>query len=64
MPRPQTVFSVAMLSSEACKIYSNEFLPECGDKQMILDLIKDCYERVSLADELHERFLERETKGN
>ena len=31
---------------------------------MILDLIKDCYERVSLADELHERFLERETKGN
>jgi hypothetical protein len=64
MPRPQTVFSVAMLSSEACRVYSDSFLPECRDKQRIVDLIKDCYERISLADELHERFLERDTKGN
>lgn len=64
IPRPQTVFSVAMLSSEVCRIYSNSLLPECGDKQRIIGLITDCYERISLADELHERFLERGTKDN
>lgn len=62
-PRPQTAFAVAMLSSEACRIYSESFLPKCGDKEAILDLIRDCSKRISLADELHENFLERKARS-
>lgn len=62
IPRPQIVFSVAVFSAIACRIYSDSSLPECEDKERIMDLIKDCCERISLADDLHERFLEREAK--
>ena len=60
-PRPQPVFVAALLSAKANKLYLNEIIPPCADKDQINELLDDIVVRVHVTDELHEQFLQ---KGN
>lgn len=56
-PRPQLLFAVALLSGDTNKLYLNEIIQKCPDKDQINNLLDDIILRVRVADELHEQFL-------
>ncbi len=56
-PRPQLLFTAALLSADINKLYLNEIIQKCPDKDQINNLLDDIILRVRVADELHEQFL-------
>lgn len=58
-PRPQPIFVASILSAEVNKLYLNEVIPACPDKEQIGKLLDDVFVRIRVADELHEQFLQR-----
>jgi hypothetical protein len=56
-PRPQFLFTIALFSADTNKLYLNEILQDCPDKDHIVNLLNDTILRVRVADELHEQFL-------
>lgn len=58
-PRPQPLFAAALLSAEINKLYLDEILPECSDKDKIDDILDNIAIRVRVTDEVHEQFMER-----
>ncbi len=58
-PRPQPVFVAALLSAEVGRLYLNTILPDCPDKQSLMDSLEDCIRRIRIAENLHEKFLQR-----
>lgn len=58
-PRPQPLFAVSFLSAKVNKKYSNEIIPDCSDKDKINKILDDIIVRISVADELHEQFLQK-----
>lgn len=62
-PRPQPLFAAAFLSAEINKLYLDEILPECSDKNKMNDILEDIIIRVHATDELHEQFMARPPRG-
>ncbi len=56
-PRPQFLFTAALLSADTNKLYLNEIIQKCPDKDQINNLLDDIILRVRVTDELHEQFL-------
>lgn len=56
-PRPQLLFTAALLSADINKLFLNKTIQECPDKDQIDILLGDIIIRVRVADELHEQFL-------
>lgn len=56
-PEPQLLFTAALLSADSNKLYLNEIIQECPDKDQVNNLLDDIILRVRMADELHEQFL-------
>lgn len=55
--KPQLPFVTALLSADSNKLYLNEIIQECPDKDQITSLLDDIILRIRVADELHEQFL-------
>lgn len=58
-PRPQPLFAAALLSAEINKLYLDEIIPECPDKNQIITLLDDIILRIRVGGELHEQFLQK-----
>lgn len=58
-PRPQPVFAAALLSAETNRLYLDEIISNCSDKEQIDKLLDDIIIRIQVADELHEQFLQK-----
>jgi hypothetical protein len=63
-PRPQFLLATSLLSSETNKLYLNEIITECSEKEEISKLLDDIIIRVRVADELHEKFLQSRKKNS
>lgn len=57
--RPQPLFVAALLSAEINRLYIDEIIPECSDKEQISKLLDDIIQRIRVADQLHEQFLQK-----
>lgn len=58
-PRPQYLFVSALISANANKLYLNEIMPKCPDKDEINKLLDDIIVRIHVVDEMHEKFLQK-----
>jgi len=58
-PRPQPILSVALLTAEVNKLYLDEIIPDCPDKDRIIKMLNDIFHRIRIVDELHEQFLQK-----
>ena len=58
-PRPQPILSIALLSSEVNKLYLEEIIQDCLDKEQILKMLKDVFLRIRVVDEVHEEFIQK-----
>lgn len=58
-PRPQPLFAAAFLSAEINKLYLDEIIPDCSDKNQINNILGDIIIRIHITDELHEQFLQK-----
>jgi len=58
-PRPQPLFAIALLSAEINKLYLDEIIPDCADKDKINKMLDDIFLRNFKVDELHEQFLQK-----
>lgn len=58
-PRPQPLFAAALLSAKTNKLYLNDVISKCSNKNQINKLLDDFLSRVYKADELHEQFLQK-----
>jgi len=56
-PRPELLFTAALLSADINKLYLNEIIQKCPDKDQIDVILDDIILRVRVADELHEQFI-------
>jgi len=61
-PSPQPLFAVSFLSAKVNKDYSNEIIPDCSDKDKINKILDEFIVRISVADDLHEQFLQNYKK--
>lgn len=58
-PRPHPLFAVALLSAEVNSLYLDKIIPGCSEKKQINKLLDDIILRISVVDELHEKFLQK-----
>ncbi len=57
-PRPQHLLVASLLSAESNRLYLEEIIPECSDKEQINKLLDDIIYRIRVTDKLHEQFLQ------
>ncbi|HEY5536088.1 MAG TPA: DUF5677 domain-containing protein [Ignavibacteria bacterium] len=60
-PRPQPVFVAGLLSAETNRLYLEEIIQDCPEKNQLIKLLDDIILRIRVADELHEQFLQKES---
>jgi len=58
-PRPQPLFAAAFLAAESNKLYLDEIIQGCPDKNQINSIIDDIIKRIKKGDELHEQFYKK-----
>ena len=58
-PRPQPLFALSVLCSDVNLLYLEKTIPDCPDRQKIVEILKDISHRARLVDGLHEKFLQK-----
>ena len=58
-PRPHPLFAITLLTVEINKLYLDEIISDCADKDKINKMLDDIFLRTFKVDELHEQFLQK-----